>query len=175
MNQLEDTLTRINTLVEEIEGVTDPVARERSRALVQAILDVHRIGVARLLTMAAERPGGAELVEALAADDTVALLLSLHGLHPQDLGSRVRRAIDELRPRLLADGVAIDLEHVDDDRARVRLSPAAPGGRVRAGAAELRVVIERALGHAAPELATIDIAGLDAAGAVNITLPSRRS
>jgi hypothetical protein len=171
--ELAPALARIESLVAEIERTADPAARERSRALVQALLDVHRLALERLLELAAARAGGPELLDELATDQAVALLFSLHGLHRRDLDSRVGAAIDELRPKLLADGVALDLEAIADDRVRVRVSPAA-GGRVRAGSAQVRATIESHLMRAVPEIASVDIDGLET-GVVSIGLGPRQA
>jgi hypothetical protein len=156
--ELEQPLARIAALVQEIEQMTDGATRERARGLVQAILDVHRVGLTRLLGVAAARPDGEAFLDELARQDSVALLLALHGLHPRDLETRVRGALDELAPRLLADGVAAEVLDVSDELARVRLRPVGP---VRASGAALRAVVEAAIGRSAPEIGGVEIEGLE--------------
>jgi hypothetical protein len=170
---LKPALARIEALVEEIEKQPDLAARERSRQLVQALLDVHRMALERLLQLAAAAPGGAEVVAGLERDGTVALLLSLHGLHREDLDTRVRAAMDALGPLLSNEGVAVALDSVADDRVRLRVTKA-DGQTPRVGPSRLRGLIEAHLGSAVPELAAVEIEGLDGEGVVQIGLGPRR-
>jgi hypothetical protein len=155
---LEQPLARIAALVQEMEEAPDRAMRERARGLVQAVLDIHRVGLERLLAVAAARDDGAALVDALAREDAFALLLALHGLHPRTIDARVRGAIDDLAPRLLADGVAIELRDVTDELARVRLRPVGP---VRTTGAALRARVETAIGRSAPDIGGVEIEGLE--------------
>lgn len=166
-------LENITVLVEEVERLPDPLARERSRALVQAVLELHRAGLARLLELCAARDGGAALVDALAADPTVSLLLALHQLHPRELAGRVREALDELAPRLAEEGVTLELAAVGDDTVSLRVM-AAGGRKVRASAASLRAAVEAAIARRAPEIASVDLAGLDAPDVAAIGVGPRR-
>ncbi len=170
-HELEHPLARIGELIEGLEHLPDADARERARALVQAVLDIHRVGLSRVLEVAAARDGGDAVVDELAADQAVALLLSLHGLHPRGVETRVREAVEELRPQLLDVGVAVELARVTDDSAHVRVKAA---GSVRTGGAAIRSLVEGAIGRAAPEIAEVEIDGLDPSPLVSISrLPQR--
>jgi len=155
--ELQRSVARLGELIDELEQVPDLATRERARALVQTLLDLHRAGLSRLLELVAER--GPPGVDGLAADETVALLFSLHGLHPRSVEERVRSAIDELAAQLLEQGVAVDLSEVTEDTVRVRLKAA---GKVRAAVAGLRAAVESAIRRAAPEIAAVEIDGLEA-------------
>jgi NifU-like domain len=172
--ELDHPLAQIGSLVEGLERLADADARERARALVQAVLDIHRLGLARVLALAAARDGGPALVDELARDQTIAILLSLHGLHPRDVDTRVRLAIDEARAGLLELGVAVELSRISDDTAHVRVKAAGAAGAVRASPARIRTLVEGAIGRAAPEIAAVEIDGLDQSALVSITrLPQR--
>ncbi len=169
--ELEHPLSRIGELIEGLEHLPDANARERARALVQAVLDIHRVGLSRVLVVAAARDGGDAVIDDLVADEAVALLLSLHDLHPRGLETRVRAAVDDLRPKLLDVGVAVELAGITDDSAHVKVKAA---GSVRAGGAAIRTMVEGAIGRAAPEIAAVEIDGLDPSPLVSITrLPQR--
>lgn len=165
--ELQRAMARIGELVEELERVPDIATRERARALLQTVLDVHRAGLARLLELvSANGP-----IEALAGDESVALLLSLHGLHPESVEARVRAAIGELAPRFLEQGVAVELTSVTDEALRVRLRTA---GTLRADEAGLRAALEAAIRASAPEIAEVHIDGLDKSD-VPVTRLGRRA
>lgn len=164
--ELEQPLARISELVEGLERLPDAPAREQARALVQAVLGIHRQGLSRVLALAAEHEGGAALVDRLAQDRAVALLLSLHDLHPRDVETRVREAVEEVRPGLREVGVALELDRVADERAHLRVRPA---GAVRTTNARVREIVEGAIERAAPEIAAIEIDGLDPSPLVSLT------
>jgi hypothetical protein len=161
-------MNRIGELIGELEQGADAETRERARELVQTILDVHRVGLEKLLELA-RAP-----VEELAREESVAILLSMHDLHPEDAASRVRAAIDAVAPRLLDEGVAVELTSVDGDRVRIALRAAGP---VRAHVAGLRGELERLVRRSAPEIVAVDIDGLEAsdvpAGRIGIGPPKK--
>jgi hypothetical protein len=81
-------LARVEALVAELEAVRDEAVREKARALVQAVLDVHGEGLRRLLALA----GPDSAARFAAADELVGSLLLLHDLHP-DVESAARAAL----------------------------------------------------------------------------------
>ena len=92
---------------ERIEALLDAasaggrVARERAEELVRLVVDLYGAGLERLLEIVHESGRlDDELLDRLAADDLVASLLLVHGLHPYDVETRVARALDGVRPYL---------------------------------------------------------------------------
>ncbi|HEV7786925.1 MAG TPA: NifU family protein, partial [Thermoanaerobaculia bacterium] len=88
----------------------------------------------------------------LAADDLVASLMILHDLHPLDLETRVGRALDHVRPHLGSHGGDVELLGVEDGVVRLRLEG-------RSSTAAMKLVIEKAIKEAAPEIARIEVEG----------------
>jgi hypothetical protein len=141
-----ERLRRIEALIGQWEAHPDPVAREAARELTRALLDLHAVGLARVLELA-----DPAVVDRLAHDGLAGALLQLHGLHPWDVGRRVARALDRLRPRLHALGGDAELFEAAADRVRVQLRGEG------AMAAELRRLVEEALDEAAPDAAAVEI------------------
>jgi Fe-S cluster biogenesis protein NfuA len=139
---------RIQQLLDEVRALSAGPAWERIEELVQRLLGLQGEGLSRLLAYA--RACGADGVfdEHITSDELLSSLLLLHGLHPLPATERVRRALEELRPRLAAHGVRPELLAIEDGVARVRLS-----GQFD-GAPE---AVRRALEDAAPELARVEI------------------
>ena len=152
----QERMQRIEVLIQTLDRLTDPQAKEGARALVQALLDVHGAGLARVLEILS-RAGdhGRALTAELAQDDLVASLLLLHGLHPVDLATRVRRALDEVRPVLRSHGGDVELLGVTGGAVRLRLR----GGGGASSATHLQRTVEDAIVGAAPDVATIEVDG----------------
>ena len=114
------------------------------------MLELHGLGLAKLMAILAPAQGGAPVVERLVQDEHVRAMLLLHGLHPEDLETRVRRAVDRLRPHLGVHGLRLDLEGVSRGIVRLRLSglePRTPSPLLWSLPAE----IEQAIFEAAPD------------------------
>jgi Fe-S cluster biogenesis protein NfuA len=107
---------------------------------------------------------GPSAVSEFAADGLVASLLLLHGLHPVDFGTRVRSALDSVRPLLRSHGGGVELLGVADGVVRLRLEGSCHG--CPSSAQTLRDAIETALYEAAPDLAGLEVEGAAPAVAV---------
>lgn len=149
----------IERLVAEIESAADPAMRERVRALVAAVLELHAGALARVVALSAP-----ERLRELAADPTVAGALLLHGLHPDSIDVRARRALEPLARR------AINAEIIDGADGRLRVLVARADGGAVGGA--LLSQIEELLLSVAPDAASIAVE--DAAALVPIRLAGRR-
>ena len=144
-------VARIEGLLEEIESFSDPSAREKATEAIAALLDLYGEGLARIV----ERVAG---VDALCDDELVSQLLILHGLHPVPLETRVRSALDAVRPYLESHGGDVELLGIEDGVVRLRLEGTCNG--CPSSAVTLKLAIEEAIYKRAP-----DVAGIDAQGA----------
>lgn len=128
-----ERLATIERLCGELERESDPTSLLRARALVQAVLELHADGLARVLDAV-----GLDAASVLAEDPTVAGLLLLHGQHPQPIEERALVAVAGL------DGAA-QLAGVADGVVRVRCT------------AGMRAAVEAALGEAVPDALLLEI------------------
>ncbi|HEX5454235.1 MAG TPA: hypothetical protein VFX06_10620 [Stellaceae bacterium] len=149
-SRIEDSLRHIDDLVAGLSNLPDPAGRDTARALLEAVLDLHGLALARTLAIVAEAAEGSVLLDQLGADEQVRAVLLLYGLHPEDSAARIRRALERLRPRLAAAGATAELARVSARVAIVRLVGAAV-------AAELRQEVEEAVVDAAPDLDEIAV------------------
>ena len=139
---------KIEGMLERVEAHPDPEVRETTRELVRELLDFHREGLARMMELTESRG-------TLAADPKVASLLLLHGLHPDDLGVRVERALDKVRPYLGSHGGSVELVAIEEGRIRLRLQGSCDG--CPSSAETLRSSIEEAILAAAPDAEGIEV------------------
>lgn len=157
MDELRERVARVEQLVGELEQTADPATWSRVEEVVRTLMEVHAEGLRRLL---AHWPGGegAPALRALVEDDLVSCILLLHGLHPEGLEVRVRKALDGVRPYLASHGGNVELIGVDDSAVvRLRLEGSCQG--CPSSAATLRGTIEEAVLAAAPDVAGIEVAG----------------
>lgn len=153
---LRATGERIEALLEASAG-GGQVARERAEELVRLVVDLYGAGLERVLEIAYDsgRLDDA-LLEQLAADDLVASLLLVHGLHPYDVETRVGRALDEVRPYLGSHGGDVELVGISDEGAvRLRMLGSCDG--CPSSSVTLTLAVETAIQKAAPEVTGIEV------------------
>ena len=149
---VDATVGRIEALVDQ-----QPEAAE----LVQLLLQLYGAGLERVVEVIREENGEA-ILERIGADKLTASLLLLHGLHPIDAETRLRKALQKLERRFEAQ--RISLGELKDGVAFIRVEHNG-GGRPPASIAEM---IEQAAMEAAPELEGIEIEGVAHAALVQI-------
>ncbi len=157
--QFQARLERLDALLREAERSADPDGQIHSRALVQAVLDLHAAGLERLLYhLESAGPAGAALLDACAQDDVVGGLLLLHGLHPLDLESRVHQALEGVRPSLHSHGGNVELIGIQDGIVRLRLHGSCH--HCPSSAVTMQQTIEEAIYGKAPEVLAVEVEGM---------------
>jgi Fe-S cluster biogenesis protein NfuA len=152
MDNFQDRVGRIEEMISGLDDLLEPMARGRIQELVGLLLDVHGEGLKRLLRRLSAQ--GPSLLDEVARDEVVGCLLLLHGLHPQDLETRIRLALDRVRPQLATHGGNVELVSLDEQGVlRLRLEGACHG--CPSSAATLRNTIEDAIHSSAPEVEEI--------------------
>jgi Fe-S cluster biogenesis protein NfuA/nitrite reductase/ring-hydroxylating ferredoxin subunit len=155
---LQERAARMETLLGEIETLADPNARAKAAEVVQVLLELYGEGLARVMEVIAEGEERERIFDALAGDELVSHLLLLHGLHPQDLETRVVRALEEVRPYLQSHGGNVELLGIEGGVARVRMQGSCDG--CPSSAVTLKLAIEEAVQKAAPDLEGIEAEGV---------------
>ena len=85
-------------------------------------MEMHGAALERMLAVIGRNgAAGATIVDQLTRDELVASVLLLYDLHPVDLETRVRGALDKTRPYLKSHGGNVELVGIDE--ARVRAAP----------------------------------------------------
>ena len=146
-------VAEVESLLDAIED--DPAATEA----VAAVVELYGEALGRIVS-------GADPTE----DELVSHLLLLHDLHPVDLETRVRNALEEVKPYLHSHGGDVELVEIDDGIARLRLAGTCNG--CPSSSTTMRLAIEEAVNRAAPELEGIDAEGVTEAGPALVQLSS---
>ena len=153
----------IETLIQGVERYADLAARTHTKAIVQALLDLHGAGLERILgRITKEGEAGFALIDALADDELVGSLLLLYGLHPLDLETRVRQALDKVRPVVQSYGGSLEILSAKEGHVRLRLL--ASGEACAANYLTLKQAIDDAVYEKAPDVLDIDVEGLSPNG-----------
>ena len=147
---------RIQTLL-DASSSGGAAARERAEQLVREVTDLYGAALERMMAVAlAADPG---LAHRFAADDLVASLLLVHGLHPYNIERRVSDALDSVRPYLGSHGGDVSLLGVDDGVVRLQFQGSCK--TCPSSSVTLELAVEDAVRAAAPEISSIEVVAAD--------------
>uniref|UniRef100_A0AAU2JW37 NIF system FeS cluster assembly NifU C-terminal domain-containing protein n=1 Tax=Streptomyces sp. NBC_00049 TaxID=2903617 RepID=A0AAU2JW37_9ACTN len=104
---------RVEEVLDRIAATGDRAACAAAEELVRVLMDFYGAGLARIVEKLGDGP-----LEAVRDDELVASLLSLHGLHPEDVHTRIGRA-------LASAGDPVELLGFDETTGVLRLRAAA--------------------------------------------------
>jgi Fe-S cluster biogenesis protein NfuA len=144
---------RIEELVARIENAADPAMRAVAQELLQAVIELHGVALDRIVASVAVLPQGESALAAIASDELVSNVLSLHGINPVPVEARVVKAIEKAQPYLRSHGGDVELASVEDGVVHVKLKGSC--GHCSSSSDTLRDAVEAAIYDAAPEVATV--------------------
>ena len=157
-------MRRLGALVGELDQLPAGGSKVAARELVQLLMEVHGTGLERILELVKEsgREAGAagETIIHRIGDDPIARnLLLLYGLHPDDLETRVIKALDAIKGRLRKLDCEVKLISIQegDVQVRLHLSGHAHGSARK----DLRSIVEGGLYDLAPDLTSLTILGAE--------------
>ncbi|MCU1308695.1 MAG: thioredoxin-like protein [Acidobacteriaceae bacterium] len=146
----QERIQRIEALTRKIEEVADPDLRASTRALLEAVMELHGAGFERMMDIIAPGQGDdSKILERLAQDDLVSSLLLLYGLHPDNFETRIQGAVKRLQSSARSHGNEIELLEISEDGVRLRLNA---GHGCGSHAANLKTEVEQAIYSAAPDV-----------------------
>ena len=155
-----EDMQRIGGLVQEIEAIADPAVRAATKGLVQSLMDLHGAALEKALDIVADAgEPGMGIIDRLGRDALVSSVLILYGLHPEDIETRVRKAVERVRPQLRKQGCEVELLGVNDGAIRLRVETGSHTCGSTAKTAQ--ATLEEAMYDAAPDMASLVIEGLE--------------
>jgi hypothetical protein len=158
--EFQEKMRRLGTLVGEIDQVPGGGSKVAARELVQLLMEVHRSGLERILELVFQTgsesgASGGAIIDRLGQDPIVRNLLLLYSLHPDDLETRVSRALDVARARLRKFDSRVDLVSLHEAAVQLRLHTS---GHTRGSTIkDLRSIVEGAIYDLAPDLVSLTI------------------
>ncbi len=153
-----EQVSRLGKLIAQFDNLPDGPEKAAGRELVQLLMDVHGAGLDRMMEIIFESAGPA-IVDKLGKDSIAGSLLLLYSLHPDHLETRVRMALERMRPRLRKAACTVELESVIDGAVRIHLT--ATGHSCGSSAKDLRKIVEDGVYEFAPDVNALEIRGLE--------------
>ncbi|MBI5337183.1 MAG: NifU family protein [Mycolicibacterium rufum] len=154
---------RIQTLLDAV-ATGGVAARERAEQLLREVTDLYGAALERMIeATAAANP---ELAQVFAADDLVASLLLVHGLHPHDTERRVADALEAVRPYLGSHGGDVSLLGVTDGVVRLQFQGSCKS--CPSSSVTLELAVQDAVRAAAPEITAIEVVAAESDSATGV-------
>jgi Fe-S cluster biogenesis protein NfuA len=143
----EVAAAKVERLLDQLRSGPDPRAAAVADELVRCLVQLYGAGLERIVEVIGPEQGAK-----LCADPLVESLLLVHDLHPVDVDTRIRLALERARPR------TGEFEYLGiDDAGTVRLRLAAAGRGCGSSAQSVRLLVEAIVLRAAPEVAGVQV------------------
>jgi len=149
-NDFQAHTQQVERLVEQATALQDDDARATALDLLQATMDLHGAGLARIVELLGESEAGRKTLARLGEDPMVCGLMVLYGIHPVCLEDRIKNAVEKARLQVQKQGGKVELLEVSDGLVRVSISSTSNGCHSSPDA--LKQLVEQAIREAAPEI-----------------------
>ena len=158
--EFQQKVRQLGTLVGELDQIPGGESKVAARELVQLLMDIHGMGLERVMELIFDSgPEGEAMIGRLGQDPIVRNLLLLYSLHPEDMETRVLKAIDMVGPRLRKLDSKVELISLRDGVVQLQLRTS---GHAHGSAAKnLRSIIEESIYEFAPDLVSLTILDLE--------------
>jgi Fe-S cluster biogenesis protein NfuA/nitrite reductase/ring-hydroxylating ferredoxin subunit len=159
LNAMNSHGARIQLLLGQIEALPTPSTRQLIHEFMEATLAFYGQGLARILQVVSESgPASQNVYQHLIDDKVVRGLLLIHDLHPADLETRLRDALDHVRPYLQSHGGNVELISLTGQSASLRLQGTCKS--CASSAVTLELAIRSAIEEACPDLVGFEVDGV---------------
>jgi Fe-S cluster biogenesis protein NfuA len=158
--EFQEQVRQLGKLVAQFDELPDSEAKSTGKELLQLLMEIHGRGLERTMEIVFDSGNFAPgIIDKLAQDSVVGNLMLLYSLHPDGLETRVKKAVERMRPRLRKLAHTVELEDVEENSVRVRLTSS--GHSCGSSASELRSIVEEGIYEFAPDITSLYILGLE--------------
>ena len=158
--EFQEQVKQLGNLIAQFDHLPDGPQKAAGKELVQLLMDVHGAGLERVMEIVFESgASGAALIDKLGQDTIAGSLLLLYSLHPDDLETRVRKAMERIRPRLRKLACSAELLQVESGIVQVQLTTT--GHSCGSSSKDLRAIVEDGVYEFAPDVVSLEILGLE--------------
>jgi len=159
--EFQERVRQLGKLIEQFDQMPGGPAKTAGSELLKLLMDLHGAGLERMMEIIFESGDqGTKIIDQLGKDASVGSLLLLYSLHPDDLGTRVEKAAERMRPRLRKLACAVESVEVRESAVTIRL--AAAGHSCGSSSNDLRSIVEDCVYELAPDITSLEILGLEA-------------
>ena len=156
----KEQLQKLGTLVAELEAEQSDGSKVAARELVQLLMEVHGTALERLLEIVFESGLAGEAILSKAGNDPmVRHLLLLYSLHPEDIDTRVLRALDDVAPRLRKHNSEVEIVSIQEGAVQLKIHIS--GHACGSTSKTVKALVEECVYDAAPDLVSLHILGPD--------------
>jgi hypothetical protein len=155
-SDLQNKIQRIGTIVEQLESMADPNSRALAKELLESLMALHGAGLERILELASESGSDGEgFIDKCGRDELVSGLLLIYGLHPDDLATRVKRALEKSHDFLESHAAHAELKSIAEDGTITVQLHRKPNGGCGSTGELIRSTVEAHIQNAAPDAPSI--------------------
>lgn len=156
----QQKVRQLGALVGELEQAKGAGSVASARELVQLLMEVHGAGLERIMELIFESgTQGEAMIAGLGQDPIARSLLLLYSLHPDDIETRVLKALDTVGPKLRKLDHKAELISIHDGAVQLKVHTTE---RVHGSTAKnVRATLEEAVYDMAPDLTSLTILGLE--------------
>lgn len=152
----QEKIRQLGSLVGELDAMQGDRSSIAARELVKLLMEVHGTALERMLEIVFESGAPGEAIIQRAGDDPfVRHLLLLYSLHPQDLETRVLKALDEAASKLRKQNSEAELVSIHEGAIQVRIRTS--GHACGSTAKTVKGLVEEAIYDLAPDLVSLEI------------------
>jgi NifU-like domain len=160
--EFQEQVRQLGQLITQFDQMPEGPQKNACKELVHLLMDVHGAGLDRMMEIVFENEvAGPAIIDKLAQDPVTGSLLLLYSLHPEDLETRVNKAVERMRPRLRKLSYSVDLTRVDEGTVEVRVTSTSSGHSCGSTAKEVRGIVEDCVYELAPDVTSLEIRGLE--------------
>jgi hypothetical protein len=159
-SEFQDQVRQLGKLITQFDQMPEGSQKAACKELVQLLMDVHGAGLERIMEIVFESIGpGPAIVEELGRDTITSSLLLLYSLHPDDLETRVNKAMDRMGPRLRKVSCSACLICIEEGAVQIRVTTS--GHSCGSATKDVRAIVEGGVYEFAPDVVSIEILGLE--------------
>jgi Fe-S cluster biogenesis protein NfuA len=113
--EVEQRAKSIEALISTLEASADPALKSTAQELVQVLMELHAACLERMLEMLRETGDlGKDVVRRFGKDELARSVLILHGLHPENIDTRVKEALEDTKGFLKKHDAIAEVISVDE-------------------------------------------------------------
>jgi len=158
--EFQEQVRQLGNLIGQFDQMPDSPQKTACKELVQLLMDVHGAGLERIMEIVFESgAAGPEVIDKLGQDSIAGSLLLLYSLHPDDIETRVGKAMNRMKPRLRKLACTAELLTAEAGAVEVRLTTT--GHSCGSSAKDLKAIVEECIYEMAPDVVSLEILGLE--------------